>query len=512
MTRVWSIAIGHFDRWIHGFLPVTAEGLALSRIFFAAYFLLTGIPTFSWIGGNPPGFFNPPPLSVAAFFAGFPARAWFVALDLAICVLLILVFAGFMTRTSSILLSLAWIFGNSFRYSFGKIDHSIIALVTPMVMAFSGWGAAWSIDAKRGKTSNVVAWPLSMLALLLSFGFFSAGWPKLAWADFDLGTHGARGWLVGGWYGLERNKLLAPFFMQVYNPYFWEVMDLTAVAFEIGFIFTLARREMFRAFLFVAVMFHFANLLMLNIGFLTLIPVYVVFLPWERLLHRVPRSITDLASRLTSYRGIVVLAVLFLPLYLIGGSVPVDTAANLFSHLGIAAESMGFAGYSWVMEVTVFTIAVLITLWIAGLPHARRANTVSFASAGKRVVFFDGVCNLCNGFVDFVIQRNGGRTFRFASLQSPLAETVAPIAAAARSSRSDSIALLEGGNVYDKSDAILKILPALGGGYRVLAFLWLVPRPVRDLFYRTASSMRYTLFGKRSHCRVPTPGERYLFL
>ena len=139
------------DRWIHGFLPVTAEGLGLSRIFFAGFFLLTGIPTFSWISRNPPGFFYPPSLSIANLFATFPSTFVTHTLDLAICVLLIFVLVGFRTKASSILLSAAWILGNSFRYSFGLIDHTILSVIAPAVLAFSGWGETYSIDAKARK-------------------------------------------------------------------------------------------------------------------------------------------------------------------------------------------------------------------------------------------------------------------------------------------------------------------------------------------------------------------------
>jgi len=163
------------DRWIHGFLPVTAQGLALSRIFFAAFFLITGIPTFSWVSRNPPGLFDPPTLSAVTFLATFPPVWVMRTLDLVLCVLLIFVLVGFKTRASSVLLSVTWLIGNSFRYSFGLIDHTILTVIAPLVMAFSGWGATYSIDSKMRKaTGDVDAWPLSLLALLVGFGFFSA--------------------------------------------------------------------------------------------------------------------------------------------------------------------------------------------------------------------------------------------------------------------------------------------------------------------------------------------------
>ena len=507
---------GRLDRWIHGFLPVTAEGLALSRIFFAAYFLITGIPTFSWVSRNPPGFFDPPQLSVANMFATFPSTGIMRTLDLLICVLLIFLLVGYKTRTSSILLTVAWILGNSFRFSFGKIDHSIMAVVTPAVMAFSGWGAVYSIDAKlRKAVPRINAWPLTLLAMLLAFGYFSAGFPKLlAWADFDLTTHGVRSWLVDGWYQLDRRKLLAPLAMRIHNPYVWEAMDLMAVVFECSFFLSLTRRGLFRAYLVVAIMFHLVNVLMLNIGFLTLLPVYVVFAPWERIVPRLPSGVLRTSDRLASSAGLVSLFVLFLPLYLLEDRVSVDTAVGAFSHLGIAFEFLGF-DYNWFLSVTLHVLAAVIALILAGMPRALAARPASIAgTGGRRVVFFDGICNLCNGYVDFLIRRDRTRSLMFASLQSQAGEEVSRAApTAARADAYYSVFLLDtDGQIYERSDAILKASASLGGMYRALVALWLVPRPIRDVVYRGVARWRFRMFGTRQSCRIPTPQERAMFL
>lgn len=501
------------DRWIHGFLPVSAEGLALSRIFFAAYFLLIGIPTFSWISANPPGFFSPPPLSLAAAFSTFPPEPLLLALDLAICVLLIFLLVGFKTKTTSIALSLAWIVGNSFRFSFGKIDHSIMAVITPAVMAFAGWGARYSIDARgTDNRAEVKAWPLTLLALFLGFGFFSAGLPKLlGWVDFDLSTQGARGWLVSGWHDLSRRRLLAPFFMRIHSPWFWEAMDLSAVAFEVGVLFTLARRTAFRAYLFVAMIFHLLNLLMLNIGFLTLMPVYVVFAPWERMSANGGRA---RMNGLASYRAMTVALAAFLPLYLLRGRISVDTAANAFSHLGIAADLNGAFDYNWIVTLVVIPAGALIAVALAGSATTAMKAERPAGAGGKRIIFFDGVCNLCNGYVDFLIRRDRRRRLMFASLQSEPGQALErkrrPTSGAGEI---DSILLMEAdGRVYERSDAVLKVVSALGGGYRLVAVFWIVPRLLRDLIYRLVARSRYRVFGRRDACRLPTAEERVSFL
>jgi len=510
--------LARLDRWIHGFLPASPDGLALARVLFAGFFLVTGIPTFSWEAGNPPAFYNPPPLSLAALAADFPPAPVLHALDLAMIVLLVLLLVGWRTRATSLLLTLVWIVGNSFRFSFGKIDHTIMGVVTPAVMAFSGWGARLSIDAKQGRTrpDDVKAWPLALLALLLAFGFFSAGVPKaLAWADFDLSTQGARSWLVSGWYELDRRKLLAPFFMRITSRVFWEGMDLTAVAFELGFLFALARRSAFRIYLFVAVMFHFMNLLMLNIVFMVLLPVYIVLAPWERLTESVPAAWLRGVDRIASRRGLIVLLFAFVPLAFLVRHTSTDLAAAAFSHFGLLAERLGATDVPWAVAEIAVPLSVLAALVVAGLP--RPLGTLDGASIPgdvRQAVFFDGVCNLCNGFVNFTIARDQRRSFSFGSLQSETGALVDAAAVRARTGSGLRSILLadDRRRLYAGSYAVLKVVARFGGAWRLAGVFWLVPRPFRELAYAAIARSRYRIFGRRDSCRVPTPEERALFI
>jgi hypothetical protein len=353
------------DDWIHGFMPAVPQGLALTRIAFAAYFLfIRGVPHVEWVAELPAGFLNPSPLSFPAFMSDFPPTY----LVHALLILFIFLFCGFRTAATSIALTLAWIVSNSLRYSLGKIDHDIMAVLTPAVMAFSGWGAVWSLDARAGgRPLRVQAWPLALLALLVAFGFLSAGVPKLlAWADFDLATQGTRRWLVDGWYGLGRRRLLAPFFMQRTDAYFWELLDLTAVAFETTFVLSLVRRSVFRTYLLAAVMFHVANVLMLNIGFLTLLPVYLVFAPWERLVGRLPARFSTAMAWVGSWRALFTMLILFAPLLLLGNYVSSDA---YFTHLGVIADLVapGF-DFAWAVTLVVFPVAALVALAFVILP------------------------------------------------------------------------------------------------------------------------------------------------
>lgn len=125
------------------------------------------------------------------------------------------------------------------------------------------------------------------------------------------------------------------------------------------------------------------------------------------------------------------------------------------------------------------------------------------------VVWFDGVCGLCNRFVDFVLARDRHRRFRFAPLQGR--------AAAARfgpapPAGSETVLLEHDGVLSDRSTAALRIVAGLGGPWRLVGLLRVVPRPLRDLAYDWVARHRYGWFGKRDTCRLPTPEERAAFL
>jgi predicted DCC family thiol-disulfide oxidoreductase YuxK len=135
----------------------------------------------------------------------------------------------------------------------------------------------------------------------------------------------------------------------------------------------------------------------------------------------------------------------------------------------------------------------------------------SEAEAGTTpVIFFDGVCGLCNRFIDFVIRRDRGAVFRFAPLQGETARGRLPDSDVREI---NTMVLWEEQGVFRKSTAAVRILIRLGGVWRVIGgALRLVPRPLRDAGYSLVARYRYAIFGKKETCRMPTPAERARFL
>ena len=130
----------------------------------------------------------------------------------------------------------------------------------------------------------------------------------------------------------------------------------------------------------------------------------------------------------------------------------------------------------------------------------------------KKIILFDGVCNLCNNAINFIIEHDKKDVFRFASLQSELGRKMV-------SERGidpevlDSIILIEPGVVYyEKSTAALKIAKELSGGYSLLSYFSFLPNFIRDGVYDIVAANRYSWFGKKESCMIPTPELNAKFL
>jgi predicted DCC family thiol-disulfide oxidoreductase YuxK len=128
------------------------------------------------------------------------------------------------------------------------------------------------------------------------------------------------------------------------------------------------------------------------------------------------------------------------------------------------------------------------------------------------IILFDGVCNLCNAWVAFVMQRDRRGLFRFAPLQSESAARLLAGHEIAVTREPQSVMLIEDGCVYQRSTAALRILRGLGGVWGFAAVLLIVPRPIRDVVYAFIARNRYRWFGKRDTCMIPTPEQRARFL
>lgn len=131
--------------------------------------------------------------------------------------------------------------------------------------------------------------------------------------------------------------------------------------------------------------------------------------------------------------------------------------------------------------------------------------------ADRPTILFDGICNLCDGSVRFVLARDPGERFAFAPLQSSKGRELL-LQVGLPADMPESIVLVEGERSFVKSDAVLRILAGLSGLWPMLVVFRLVPRRLRDTIYDWIAANRYRWFGQRTECSVPTPEQRRRFL
>lgn len=130
----------------------------------------------------------------------------------------------------------------------------------------------------------------------------------------------------------------------------------------------------------------------------------------------------------------------------------------------------------------------------------------------ESVVLFDGVCNLCNGIVNFLINTDRRCRLKFASLQSETGQQILQHFGL-NTANFDTFVFYDGKRIYTHSRAALEVARKLGGWWHVLFYLgMLMPSAIRDAVYRLIATNRYRLFGKRETCRMPTPELQERFL
>ena len=130
----------------------------------------------------------------------------------------------------------------------------------------------------------------------------------------------------------------------------------------------------------------------------------------------------------------------------------------------------------------------------------------------QKIVLFDGVCNLCNGSVIFILQREKKPIFRFASIQSEAGKELLQWYRLPKD-YNQAVVLIENGKMYLGSTAALKIGQTLKFPWSLLCYTgFIVPKLIRDWVYNQIAVNRYQWFGKRDVCMVPTEGLKARFL
>lgn len=277
-----------FDAWIHDTFRVDETGLALYRIAYAGFALFVIAPGHDSytdlvsFAGLPDAMFAPPP-GPMALFTGFPptwlAYGILLLLNLSLAGLLV----GYRTRTAALATGLLFLVVYGFSYSLGKINHNILFVLVPIIMAGSGWGGALSYDALYRIRREARSWPLTLLAVIIAFAMFTAGFAKLLGGWLDPSTQASYGHLLKHFHVRGRTDLLAPYAVNMDSGFVWEALDYLTVLFELAFIAAVARARSIRLFVALAVVFHFGIMMALNISFHFNLIAYAAFADWTKM-------------------------------------------------------------------------------------------------------------------------------------------------------------------------------------------------------------------------------------
>ena len=127
------------------------------------------------------------------------------------------------------------------------------------------------------------------------------------------------------------------------------------------------------------------------------------------------------------------------------------------------------------------------------------------------VIIFDGICHLCCGWIRYLIRKDKTMKFRFATIQSETGQKVLN-EVPENEKMMESIIYVKGNQYFRESSAILEILTDIGGFWKIVVVLKLIPKAIRDKIYQFIAKRRYRYFGKRTTCLLPTPENKKRFL
>jgi predicted DCC family thiol-disulfide oxidoreductase YuxK len=137
-------------------------------------------------------------------------------------------------------------------------------------------------------------------------------------------------------------------------------------------------------------------------------------------------------------------------------------------------------------------------------------DLIAAAGVTKPIIFYDDVCVMCNGFVNFMLSIDRRQQFLFAPLGGETSRKILP--ALPEDPGDWSMIYVDEAGIHDQSDASLEVYRRLGGIWWLLSLARFVPRAIRNPAYRVLARNRYRWFGKRDTCRLPTAAEKARFL
>jgi predicted DCC family thiol-disulfide oxidoreductase YuxK len=487
----------YIDQQIFGAWRASREGFALFRIFFSIAGLLIAVPftQAAWTLRYPEAAISPPP----GVMALLPDLMWqspvVIGLQVVLVCALVAVLVGRWTTASSIVASVSWILVMGIGFSFGKIDHVLPVALVPLLLS-RYWGAAWSLDARCGKLPrDAPRWILPFAAWVLSLMMLSAALPKLASGWLDPSTAAVHASMARQQITHERTGLLADVVAGLpWNPLF-EVLDWATLVLEGGLVFVALSVYRFRWLLAVALTFHLAVVLTMNIPFVTNVIVYALFAPLPLLAQRAQATqlFGGVAKRLRDTPPVAIAAA---SLTAFGGV----SALLTWVSVGLADDEV--LGLPIPLLPPTLFVVLGGAVGAAVLAGRFRTFTDRLGRSGGTLIY-DSDCGFCTRYALWVDNRMRGGSIR-SWQQSP--DLVADNGLTVEDCIEASWWVDDAGPPLRGQHAIAQTLIATGRGWKLLGTLIEVPgiSYVGAVVYRFIAANRQLMPGGTEACAVPS--------
>lgn len=295
--------LNRFDSWVQSG-PFKPLDLGIYRIVYACSALAI-VPNIEWLANYPDSMYQAP-AGPFQLLSGFPPMAVLIGLDVARSVALVLLAIGMWVRWASFAVGALLLITYGLSYTLGKIDHTILLVLTPVILSFASWGDRLSVDSLRRRVEPrpTPQWPLRFLALAIGLAFFEAAAIKFGSGWLSLSSQAVRGHFLDNMLGNERSGWLSSTAANTRSWPLWESLDWATVIFEGSILVTVCWWRAFRIALAFATLFHFGVFMIMNIPFTPNLVVYGAFVSWgafESARRRHLKVLETLTSKLEHY-------------------------------------------------------------------------------------------------------------------------------------------------------------------------------------------------------------------
>jgi hypothetical protein len=268
----------------------------------------------------------------------------------ALCLLL-----GYRTRLASTATTLILITLNSLVFATGKIDHGILPVLAPAVMAWSSCGDAWSLDAALGRVRHLEPeraqrrWPLAWLALIVAIAMATAGLVKLHSGWLDPAESSSYGHALANAMLNERQTRLGGMMLRMQPNVIWELTDWATIIVETAGLLAVWRACWFRAWCVALAVLHLGVALQMDIWFSSNIASYAVFVPWAAVVTPVRRRMTAINRVVPALTAVVVgLLTVRATLVWVSDTTPLITAMTRSIQRAMVLGAAPVAVWAWI--------------------------------------------------------------------------------------------------------------------------------------------------------------------